>query len=204
MMMFTAMVTNHFYSPLGFQPIWGILKPLMSVCACVRVCVCPWPTVAQRWLDGFIWYFAAWWPISLGWCPSFRILKKIKIGNFMAVFHNFILGFQPWYQHIQTQCSEMAGWILMKLCSNMHYIPGMISVFTEFEKNKNWRFYGNISGGFPLDLIWHVDSMFGVYRNCFFSWLSVCFNCFMCRLWLYCMIQLFSLKDHNTLYYMYI
>ena len=52
----------------------------------VRVCVCAFHAVSQRWLDGLIWYFTASWSMFLEWCPSFQILKKIKINDFTAIF----------------------------------------------------------------------------------------------------------------------
>ena len=83
--------------------------------------------------------------MSLGLCPSFRILKKIKIADFTAIFLPiFDLDFRR-YKHIHRSCSEMAGWILLKLYSSMPCYPEMIHMFSDLNKIKNWQFYDRFS-----------------------------------------------------------
>ena len=106
----------------------------------------------QRWLYGFIWYVIAWCPTSQDWYSTFQKLKKIKIGDFTAIFLIiFSLDFRL-YKHIQRQCSEMGQWILLKLYSNMPSYPEMISMFSDFEKVENLRFYSFFRMNFDLDL----------------------------------------------------
>ena len=92
------------------------------------------------WMDGFIWYFTAWWPVSLGWNLSAWILKNMKCGDFMAVFLTFQLnidfvhlnaglllhGWMDLYDKdaLKTYISEMTSSIHLIFCSIMRCIPG--------------------------------------------------------------------------------
>ena len=46
----------------------------------------------------------------------------------------------------------MAVWIHLKFYSMITYIPGVMPIFSDFEKVENWRFYGHFSSFFQTVL----------------------------------------------------
>ena len=95
------------YSPLGFQPIWGILKPLMSVClsVCLSVCVSVCPSVANCSSEMAGWIHLIFYSMMThipGMMPFFSDLEKIENWQF---YGSFSYNFWPEFYMVQA-CSE--------------------------------------------------------------------------------------------------
>ena len=66
----------------------------------------------------------------------------------MAVFLAVFCLFWTYDLYIEPRISDMAAWIDLIFYSMITYIPGVMPVFSDFEKIENWRFYGSFSYNF--------------------------------------------------------
>ena len=197
-------ISNFLFPTGSTDPEWGILKPLMSVRPSVRACVRASGTVSQRCLDGFIWYFTGSWPISVGLCPSFQILKKVKIGNFTAVFLK----------------KKLPHFKMSQLCSETILRNGLMDSCESFQQNDQHSrddiCFFRLWKKWKLVILWQFCWWFSSWFNqtcmivCYlyfeigFSLLSVCFlrihKGFICSVF----DSMVWFEDYNTIYWMFL